>query len=362
MSSDGKTWVDEAARLPIAFAQVREDPALDAWVIKQRPAGQRITMIASGGCTAAVLAQMLQVERMHLVDANPAQLALTRLKLALLQQSDTAERLALLGHSPMTTEQRTQRLREMLAELDLADDVLGSMPFLSFHGPDYGGRYERVFAAVQRRLNDIEPQLAALLGSQPSREIAKELAPDTLLGRVLDMTLDKEMSLANLVRLFGEEATMNPAEPFSRHFARRIRVALTAMPAHDNSYLWQMLLGRFPVSHPHPWFSLPRTDRLPSLHYSKGFMANVLEAEREQDYIHLSNILDWLSPEAAARTLDVAWRALKPGGFVLIRQLNSSLDIPSLGSRFDWRTEESSRLHAADRSFFYRHLHLGLKR
>ena len=49
------------------------------------------------------------------------------------------------------------------------------------------------------------------------------------------------------------------------------------------------------------------------------------------DFVHLSNILDWLSPEEARATLDVAHAALRPGGWVLIRQLNSTLDIPCFG-------------------------------
>jgi S-adenosylmethionine-diacylglycerol 3-amino-3-carboxypropyl transferase len=79
------------------------------------------------------------------------------------------------------------------------------------------------------------------------------------------------------------------------------------------------------------------------------------------DFIHLSNVLDWLSPEQARSTLDLAWKALRPGGRVLIRQLNSSLDIPALVSRFTWLADEAAELHAGDRSFFYRKLHLGAK-
>ena len=90
-------------------------------------------------------------------------------------------------------------------------------------------------------------------------------------------------------------------------------------------------------------------------------MADALRAARpEFDFCHLSNILDWLSPEEAATTLELAAAALRPGGWVLIRQLNSTLDIPSLGPNFDW--EDTQPLHARDRSFFYRHLHLGRKR
>ena len=76
-------------------------------------------------------------------------------------------------------------------------------------------------------------------------------------------------------------------------------------------------------------------------------------------FVHLSNILDWLDAEEARTTLDVARRALRPGGWTLIRQLNSSLVIESLGAGFEWHPTRARRLHRKDRSFFYRALHLG---
>jgi S-adenosylmethionine-diacylglycerol 3-amino-3-carboxypropyl transferase len=79
------------------------------------------------------------------------------------------------------------------------------------------------------------------------------------------------------------------------------------------------------------------------------------------DFVHLSNILDWLSEGEATATLDLAWGALRPGGWVLIRQLNSTLDVPALGGRFVWHIDQGRALHARDRSYFYRALHLGRK-
>src|SRR5262245_49421848 len=106
MSTPFAPWVLEAAPLPVAFAQVREDPLLDLWVVEQLPANASVIQIASGGCTAAFLAAKANnVARIHLVDPNPAQIALARLKLRLIQTSDPAERLSLLGHAPMPADQ-----------------------------------------------------------------------------------------------------------------------------------------------------------------------------------------------------------------------------------------------------------------
>src|SRR5690348_13503060 len=92
------SWVEEAARLPVAFAQVREDPLLDAEVLRGLSPKARIIMIASGGCTLAFLAARIRLERIDAVDPNPAQIALTRLKVHLLFHENSAGRLALLGH------------------------------------------------------------------------------------------------------------------------------------------------------------------------------------------------------------------------------------------------------------------------
>jgi len=102
--------------------------------------------------------------------------------------------------------------------------------------------------------------------------------------------------------------------------------------------------------------------RNPPLKYSKAPVDTVLEREvAEYDFVHLSNVLDWLAPRDAARTLRLAHRALRPGGWMLLRQLNSTLDIPRLGPIFEWHVPEARELHARDRSFFYRALHLGRK-
>jgi S-adenosylmethionine-diacylglycerol 3-amino-3-carboxypropyl transferase len=356
-------WVLKAAALPVAFAQVREDALLDQWVIAQLGAGARVLLVASGGCTAAALAAAPNLARLHLVDANPAQLALSRLKLRLLQTATPLERLALLGHEPLAAPARKQRLAGELHALGLPADVLGPTDFVAEVGPDHAGRYECVFAELRRTLSDQTDALAAVLELTDLVEQAHRVEPATPLRRRLDEALDAVMALPNLVHLFGAEATNNPVEPFSRHFARRIRHALATLPANTNPYLWQMLKGCYPPGVPCPWLAVPPLTRIPEVVWTTSFMAEALAvAPAAFDFVHLSNILDWLTPEKAQTTLDLAAQALRPGGWTLIRQLNSTLDIPSLGPMFDWQTAAANDLHARDRSFFYRALHLGRKR
>ncbi|MBN9519953.1 DUF3419 family protein [bacterium] len=357
MTTADPIWLRDATALPVAFAQVREDPLLDRDVVARVGAGAAVAMIASGGCTAALLAGDPRVRRLHLIDANPAQLALTRLKLRLLRGTP-AERLALLGHAPAD---RAVALTRELHTLGLPADALGPPAVVAALGPDHAGRYERLFAALRDALGDA-PGLDAALRLTDPVEQSRRVAPGTPLGDRLDAAFDEVMALPNLVRLFGAEATNNPVMPFARHFAGRVRHALATLPATDNPYLWQMLTGRYPAVRA-PWLELPPTDRLPDVTIDNRFVAPALAATRSEfDFVHLSNVLDWLTPDAGAATLATAAAALRPGGWVFIRQLNSTLDVRGLGPQFDWDATASSELLARDRSFFYRSLHLGRRR
>jgi S-adenosylmethionine-diacylglycerol 3-amino-3-carboxypropyl transferase len=124
-----------------------------------------------------------------------------------------------------------------------------------------------------------------------------------------------------------------------------------------------MLAGQYPPVAHGTWLAAqaPFPDLRVTWH--AGLMDHALGAVRGAfDFVHLSNILDWLTPEQAGATLHLAARALRAGGFVLIRQLNSTLDIPVLGRAFEWDAVGAAALHKADRSFFYRALHLGRRR
>jgi S-adenosylmethionine:diacylglycerol 3-amino-3-carboxypropyl transferase len=356
-------WVVEAATRPVAFAQVREDSRLDQYVVEQFGESAEVLMVASGGCTAAALATMPQVARLHIVDPNPAQIALSRLKLRLLQTAGPTERLAVLGHSPMSATERRSRLTTELGALGVSANALGPIEIVAETGPDQVGRYEVLFSKLRDALSERADEIAALLQLREPAEQVRRVDPATDLGHALDAAFDSVMALPNLVGLFGEAATRNRCEPFSRHFARRTRHVLATRPAVGNPYLWQMLQGRFPDSSVYPWLSAALFRRMPEITWTVSDMASALKQNKELvNFVHLSNILDWLCPEEARSLLDLTWQALRPGGWTLIRQLNSNLDIPSLGVDFEWRNEAAEMLHNRDRSFFYRKLHLGRKR
>ncbi len=360
-------WVEEARAQPLAFAQVREDAGVDLGVVgalasARGPSvrgGLRVLMVASGGCTAAALAADPRVAALHLVDPNPAQLALARLKLRLLETRPPEERGALLGHAPLAADTRGAALAAELAALGCPADALGDPACVARLGPDHVGRYERTFAALRRALGHDEEVGALLRLADPPAQ-ARRVAPETALGAALDRAFDEVFALPALVALFGEGATANRVQPFARHFAHQTRRVLASLPAATNPYLWQVLAGRLPPAATLPWLEAPAPARLPEVRLERAFMNEALaEGDEAFDLIHLSNILDWLDPAQAAETLDLAWRRLRPGGAVLVRQLNSTLDVPGAGPRFRWLPDRAAALLREDRSYFYRALHWG---
>jgi S-adenosylmethionine-diacylglycerol 3-amino-3-carboxypropyl transferase len=318
-------WVEEAKKLPVAFAQVREDALLDIEVVNQfAPKRAKVLMVASGGCTACALIPSCSIQELYIVDPNPYQIHLTQVKLHLLEK-------------PM-------------------EDRIEPLLYLE------QGRYESLFAELRKELAPFADEIRELFDCDSITKQQELISLDTKLWKAIEHAFDKVMALDNLIALFGTEATQNPAMDFSRHFALRTRHVLTTQKANESPYLAQMLLGSFYNDVYYPWMTM-RIKGIPKMIWANERMQSVLEQAPTNffDVIHLSNILDWLSEVEAQRTLQLVHKALKPHGVFILRQLNSHLDIEHLGSQFTYLTNEAKQLHEKDRSFFYRALYLCIK-
>jgi uncharacterized protein DUF3419 len=331
-------WIEEAVQQPVAFSQVREDPRLDLELIQSLGDSLSVVMVASGGCTAAALVGSGRIKNLQLVDLNCSQLALTMFKLHLLRHQKPVERLRLLGHAQMTPKTRLERVNRVLEEMSLPLDIFGDPSIWSHRGLDHCGRYELLFAELRRRL-----------GPEPKRPEPASRAE--VFARV--------MSQENLHLLFGPEATSNRATDFWRHFHQQTECALANDSDSRNPFLSQMLAGDFGQVR-YDWLDLEAPVTWPKLECHKESMLNFLSTvpAGSQDFIHLSNILDWLAPEQARQTLSQAARALRIGGVLVVRQLNSTLSIRELADSLEWDESLSTKLLAQDRSFFYRDVHV----
>jgi S-adenosylmethionine-diacylglycerol 3-amino-3-carboxypropyl transferase len=347
-------WAVEAAAWPLAFAQVREDPRLDMELARKLPPGATVVMIASGGDTAACLGRLPLT--IHLVDMNPAQIALARMKWHLASGASSDEAAGLLGHMPMNPFERHRRLAALQEELELEDGIFGPPDRVAELGPDHCGRYEVTFAELRARLAPWREALDELLAS-PLPVADFDASP---LAAALDETFAEVMSLQNLVRLFGLEATQNPRRPFGVHFAARTRETIGRIAPRSNPFLRQILAGDFHPAFRYDWLQASHVlPARPEWHHGK--MNEVLESMRagSADLVHLSNILDWLSPSEAQAMLHSSCRVLRPGGKVIIRQLNSTLEVPALESGLVWDAALGHAMERRDRSYFYPRIHVG---
>ena len=357
--ASSRDWLDTALQLPVRFAQVREDPLLDMEIVRRARPNCRVLIIASGGCTVCALNTLEYIDEMVVVDPNPAQLELARFKLAIQRDVSEFERASLLGHAPMRSEERWAKLVRLARKSVVDLQTIGPRGFLASHGLDFIGRYEMVFGEIARRLAADHDDIVNLLLQNDRQERRCMLETKADFVARLRATLHEVLDLSNLVELFGEEATRNRLQDFSNHFFQRIKWAINRLPTHSNHYLWQVLLSRSPPQHSVPWMKMPLADRVPTVEFHECSIEGYLTKCKQQfDFIHLSNVLDWLSVEQAQCLLANTWNHLAPGGYTLIRQLNSNLEIPALNDQFEWLTEDANEMLARDRSFFYRNLHL----
>ncbi|MCA8939182.1 MAG: DUF3419 family protein [Planctomycetes bacterium] len=288
-------------------------------------------MIASGGCTAAYLCAQGTIASLDLVDPNPYQLELTKRKLDLLQCEERGARVSALGHDCPSKHK----------------------------GLDYKGRYETLFQALQKGLSPHQGLVRALF-TTPTLEDQRALldsCPEFI--ESLRRSIQETMALPNLVALFGQSATQNPARAFAEHFVDVTLRALTTHHAAKNPWLFFMIGSSYFDHIPQyllpPWIGLERPPHLPAIDFHNATMGSFLEeGESEFDFIHLSNVLDWANPEEAATLLSLVAKRLSPKGLVIVRQLNSSLDIESCGGSLQWDSSRGQALTTTERAFFYR--------
>lgn len=332
-------WIEEANNIPVAFAQVREDPELDRAVLNTIGEQADIIMIASGGCTLCHLAQTRPNDRITLVDANPAQMQLALFKLHSLILEPTQRQALLLSAQQNETEAFAAQHDLAIPELQHADRPL-----------HYYGRYEMLFAELRTLLGAADLDL-----SIPScvESICQEACPEQ---RRFHAIFQDAFHLDTLVSLFGNEATQNPLQSFSDHFYQQSMHCMASGLYTHNYFFEDMFLGAY--THLPDWLCHPALKNIATPTCINDTMLGALQdcASASADFIHLSNILDWLSEADATALLQETERVLRPGGAFIIRQLNSSLDIPKLITAPLQISPHNQQYTDQDRSFFYRHI------
>ena len=318
---------------PVQFAVVREDPALEAEVMRASGA-RKVLMVGSGGCTALALQGDFPDASFTLFDINPAQIALVEEKMKALSGGGEA-----------------------------ADRGLFNIGDPHPTGLSQCGNFESLFRGMRELIFDLVLPYERML--ELFREPGKLKEVDQLIfdSEYWPVVFDLYLSDSILNTMFGPEATQH-ATPgsYPGYFRELFERGLRRDDAFDNYFLHHVLLGHY----------LEREAALPSFlvgapvdfrfEFHLGMLTEVGNVEKH-DLVGLSNITDWMAESDIREIVDFLCRTMKSGAQVMYRQLNNDTDLEAMfGDVFEFDSEQGRVLWERDRSLFYSTVHVGTKR
>ncbi|MCK6550396.1 BtaA family protein [Myxococcota bacterium] len=312
--------------MELKFAVVREDPALEAELVR-RTGARAVLLVASGGCTILSLAVEHPALAITAFDMNPEQLAHVERKAAALERGD---RVALgVGEAG---------------------------------GLNQSGAFEQLFAVLRTyverlvaRPGDVERYF---LDPSESARIAREWVE----SRYWAAAFETAFNAPFLNAMFGPDATQH-AEPgsYPGYFQAAFTRGLLEPRGPENPFLAHVLLGRYVGRAVPDYLRAPVRGPIPRPELVLGGLEAVERLERF-DVISLSNVFDWSDDALVERWASLVTARARPGCAVLLRQLNNRRDLrrwfePTF--RFDDALGEA--LGRADRSLFYERIEVGFR-
>ena len=362
LAEEGKAILERPVFDRLLFGQYWEDPRLDEASLDIGP-GKTLLSIVSGGCNTLSLA-LLGPERVLAVDLNAAQIRLLELKMAGACALDHRDYLELLGAVP-------SRSREALYRAARPFLSGGARRFWDAHvrtiraGVIRQGRYERYLAAFRRLLLVIEGSRRVRrlfeLSSAGERRRFYHDEWDTPAWRLFFRVAFSRTVLGRggLDPQFFTYVEEIP--DFGEHFRRLAEHVLVDLPAADNYFLAQICLGRYQDETAMPPYLLEKNfdalrEAIPRVEILPGELEHVLRSlpSRSVDAFHLSNIFEWVSPDAFERMLGEIHRVGRPGARLCYRNLLVRRRHPrALDSLFRPEDALAARLATTDRSFVY---------
>lgn len=363
----------------LVYAQIWEDPEVDMEAMQIGP-GHRVVTIASGGCNALsyLVADPASVEA---VDLNPSHVAFNRLKMAALRglpDYDSVFRFLGGANDASNIEAYERLLRPLLDETsrDHWDRRTAS-----------GRRRISIFArGVYRhgllgRFIAAGHTIARLHGVNPARILqARSLGEqraifDAEIAPVFDSRLVR-WATARKAALFGlgippqQYEALAAGQGMAGVLRQRLEKLACGFPVGENYFAWQAFGRCYDKQGPLPLYLArenydairARTDRLSVVNAS---FTELLTAKPEAsiDRFVLLDAQDWMDD----RQLNDLWREITRtaagGARVIFRTAGSERLLPGrlnpdvLG-QWDYREDDSRRLHERDRSAIYGAFHL----
>jgi S-adenosylmethionine-diacylglycerol 3-amino-3-carboxypropyl transferase len=320
------------------FAQVREDPALEIEALGVGPE-ETAVVVSSGGCTALSLLAR-GAGRVIAVDLNRSQNHLLELKAAAVRSLDRERAARFLGGSPDSASARWEAFLKLEPQL-----TPGARRYWRKHmdwvrvGVIRCGVCERFIRTVLRAVRAaIYPRarVDVLLRCQTLEQQREYF-------RTRWNTLRWRWLFILLLNRFVFRRTYHPAfytyatASFPSHFRRMAEWALTEIPVHSNYFVHQMITESYPSPDVAPPYLTPAghaaladVDR--RLQLVDGPVEEFLRRTPDGS-VHafaLSNICEWLDPQAITRLFTEVVRTAAPGARVIFRNFVGWTEVPEV--------------------------------
>jgi S-adenosylmethionine-diacylglycerol 3-amino-3-carboxypropyl transferase len=316
------------ATLPIhalQFAVVREDPRLEAAIVRELRA-KRVLLVASGGCTALHLRAAVPDADIVLVEPNPAQVAHVTAKL------------------------------HALANFTPAAFNVGTGDATGLHEC---GNFERLFRVFRAVLDEF-----VVTAAERHARCADPRADwrDVVAHRYWPVAFTTAFAEELLLAMFGPAAVQHAVRgSYPGYFQRRLETGLAAADRATNPWLHHVLLGHYlddRAAWP-PFLQQPPRDLRMFPVLPHDLLA--VKSFTDFDFVHLSNVLDWMDDAACRALADRLAGELRPGAAISWRQLNDPR--PLLGyfaPAFAFGAARDRELTTSERALFYDQVHLGV--
>ena len=342
----------------IRYAQVWEDADILVEAISPKP-GDTVVSIASAGDNAfALLAE--GCERVIAVDLNPTQLACVRLRVAMYRHLIHQEFLELIGSRPSL--RRGDLLTKAASHVSSEDQAFwaNQKETVVRHGLGGAGKFERYFRIfrgyVLPFIHTDETIDALLRPNAPDgrqafydqrwniwgwRWMLKGFFSRTVMGR-----LGRDPA-------FFDHVEGSPAA----QVARLTRKALVEQDPSANPYLHWILKGThgevLPRALRADHYEAIRS-RLDHLEVRLCTVETLAEEGVRADGFNLSDIFEYMSPEAHATAYGAILAAAKPGARIVYWNMMAPRRAPGAhGARVKANGEAEARLKLLDKAFFY---------
>ena len=315
---------------PVQFAVVREDPLIESTLLDSMQ-GSQVLLIASGGCTGFHLSLHDPRLSIDLLDPNPAQLNLIEKKISLMENAS----------------------REALGrQMNVGTD--------SPQGLNACGNFESLFRCFRDFLFEFVAPKDRWISAFGSDQKLQDLLAKLSQSRYWTVAFELFFSDSLLNAVFGSKATQHARKgSYPSYFKNALESGMKKPRASSNYFLHHIFLGHYLPGFEPGYLKKPLSNL--SFQLIEG-PAESISDYGKYDFIHLSNIFDWMDPSETALTAARISRQMKPGAKLLIRQLNNTKNITSCFNGIEFDFQLAGRLLEQDRSLFYNRILIGTKR